>query len=660
MIANVVFGLPVDKVFSYSVPAGSQIKIGCRIKAPFRNSVRVGYVVGFSEKNKVDFDIKSITEILDGEPFLSGEILELTRWMSSYYYLSWGEAIEAALPGALRKGRMTSNPRQGYFFEKDKYFVRPSELTEHQKKSLSQINQNSGFNVFMLYGVTGSGKTEVYIRAIERVLAGGGSAAMLVPEIALTPQTVSRFISCLGDEISVFHSRLTEAQRFQEWLKLKEGINKVCIGTRSSIFAPLKNLKLIVIDEEHDSSYKQQDSPRYHARDVALKRAQICRCPVILGSATPSLESFYKAVSKKYYLLELPDRVEKKSMPDVGVVDLTTVKRRSSRSMVFSPALESELKDVLGRHMQAILFLNRRGFSTFVYCSKCGYVSKCPGCNVALTYHIKTKTLLCHYCSHKELVPEACPNCRGGYLNMRGIGTQRVESELHKIFPNSVRTARLDSDVLKKRGELERIIEAFKNKDIDVLIGTQIVAKGHDFPDVELVGVILADLSLNIIDFRADENTFSMLTQVAGRSGRGENRGKVIVQTYNPDHFAIQTSLNHDYKSFYAQEIEKRKQLGFPPFNDLIKMEFRHKDEKKVKQAAQRVKDKIASVSKGAYQVLGPAPHPVRKKNNVYRWNIIIKVKNIEQASRMLYNIIGYNKRVDGVNIVVDVNPRED
>ncbi|HEO63790.1 MAG TPA: primosomal protein N', partial [Candidatus Omnitrophica bacterium] len=591
MIANVVFGLPVDRVFNYSVPAGSQIKIGCRVKAPFRSSVKVGYVVGFSEKKEFDFDVKNITEILDEEPFLSDDILELTRWMSAYYYVSWGEVIEAALPGALRKGKKSSNPRQGYFFEKDKHFVRPSNLTEHQKKSLSEINQSSGFDVFMLYGVTGSGKTEVYIRAIEKVISEGGSALILVPEIALTPQTVSRFISCLGDEISVFHSRLTEAQRFQEWLKLKQGINKVSIGTRSSIFAPVKDLRLIVIDEEHDSSYKQQDSPRYHARDVAIKRAQICRCPVILGSATPSLESFYKAMSKKYRFLELPGRVEEKIMPDVRVVDLATVKRRSSRSMVFSPVLESELKDVLGRNMQAILFLNRRGFSTFLYCPKCGYVSKCPGCDVALTYHIKTKTLLCHYCNHKEFLPETCPDCRSGYLSMRGIGTQRVESELHKIFPNSVRTARLDSDVLNKKGELERIIRAFKNKDINVLVGTQIVAKGHDFPDVELVGVILADLSLNIMDFRADESTFSMLTQVAGRSGRGESRGRVIVQTYNPNHFAIQTSLSHDYKSFYAQEIEKRKQLGFPPFSELIKMEFRHKDEKKVKEASRKVKN---------------------------------------------------------------------
>ncbi|MDP8215960.1 MAG: primosomal protein N' [Candidatus Kaelpia imicola] len=660
MLINVVFGLAVDRVFSYSLPPDiSKVEIGSRVKAPFRNSIRVGYIVGIDESGKSFPGLKDIVELLDDKPFLNREMLQLSEWISSYYYSSWGEAIEAIVPSVLRKGRESYGPRKDYLSLADDSFIRPTVLTKDQKEVLKTINRSLGsFNSFLLHGVTGSGKTEVYIRVIEEVLDRGQSAIVLVPEIALTPQTISRFKKCLGDKISVLHSRLTEAQRFKEWKKLKDETNRISIGTRSAVFAPLENLGLIVIDEEHDSSYKQNETPRYHAREVALKRAQINNCPLILGSATPALESYHKAQSGEHVLLKLPERVKNQSLPVVGVVDLKTVKKKSIGNMIFTPPLRSKLEEVLSRDMQAILFLNRRGFSTFIYCQNCGYVAKCKRCDLTLTYHMKTKDLICHYCNYRDNLPEVCPQCHNRYLSLRGIGTQRVLSELYKLFP-SVRAERLDSDSLAKRGKLDDIISQFRAKKIDILVGTQIVAKGHDFPHVELVGVILADLSLNILDFRAGERTFSLITQVAGRSGRGDNRGSVIIQTYNPEHFTIKTSVDHDYESFYAEEIRRREEIGFPPFSELIKIEFRHKDERKVKEVAEKIKAKLIESSGGMVDVLGPAPSPVKKRKDVYRWNLISKTKNAEQISRLLYSIIGYNRRLEGVNIIVDVNPYE-
>ncbi|MDP8253847.1 MAG: primosomal protein N' [Candidatus Kaelpia aquatica] len=660
MLINVVFGLAVDRVFSYSLPSGiSKVEIGSRVKAPFRNSIKVGYVVGINEDGKSFPGLKDILELLDDKPLLNEEMLQLSKWISSYYYSSWGEAIEAIVPSILRKGRESYGPRKDYLSLADDSFIRPTVLTKDQEEVLKTINRTLGsFSSFLLHGVTGSGKTEVYIRVIEEVLKRGQSAIVLVPEIALTPQTISRFKKCLGDKISVLHSRLTEAQRFKEWEKLKDETNRVSIGTRSAVFAPLENIGLIVIDEEHDSSYKQNETPRYHAREVALKRAQINGCPLILGSATPALESYYKAQRGEHILLRLPERVKEQSLPLVGVVDLKTVKKKSMADMIFTPPLKSKLEEVLSRDMQAILFLNRRGFSTFIYCQNCGYVVKCRRCDITLTYHMKTKDLICHYCNYRSDLPELCPQCRNKYLSLRGIGTQRVVSELHKLFP-SARAERLDSDSLAEKGKLDDIISRFRERKIDILVGTQIVAKGHDFPHVELVGVILADLSLNILDFRSGEKTFSLITQVAGRSGRGDNRGSVVIQTYNPEHFTIKTSVDHDYESFYAQEIKRREEIGFPPFSELIKIEFRHKDERKVKSAAEKVKAKLIESLGSVVDVLGPAPSPVKKKKDVYRWNLISKTKNVEQTSRLLYNIIGYNRCLDGVNVIVDVNPYE-
>ncbi len=663
MIVEVAFGLPVDKTFYYRIPenlSGNNIVAGIRVRAPFRNQIKTGYVVDVIEK-QLSQELKEIIEIIDSEPIINPDILRLTWWMAIHYYSGWGECIETALPGVLRKGKKSVTPRKQITIKPDVKFRRPKKLTPAQEKALATIRKKfDDFNVFLLFGVTASGKTEVYLQTVELAIRKNKSALVLVPEIALSPQTISRFKNRFPKvEISVFHSGLTEAQRFQEWKKIKDGISKICIGTRSAIFAPFSDLGVIIIDEEHDSSYKQDERPRYHVRDLAIFRARTFKCPVILGSATPSLESYYKAQRGDYILLELPHRIKKKRLPEVEIIDLRLQKRRRLKPVVFSQPLKVELERVVNNKSQAMLFLNRRGFSTSLVCLKCGYVAKCPRCEIALTYHSQRKILICHHCNYHSERLSICPQCQSRYLVYRGFGTQKVISELHKLF-SGITAARLDSDAVRKRGILEKIIQEFRDHKIDVLVGTQIIAKGHDFPNVDLVGVILADLSLNIIDFRAGEKTFSLLTQVAGRSGRGRGKGRVLIQTYNPQHYTIQTSLRQDYVSFYHQEIERRRILGLPPFSELIKLECRHKKERKVEQVAYKIQQLLQEFAGKEFEILGPAPHPVPKLRGEYRWDLVIKSKNLASTLRLLYNIIGFKIQFEGVKLIVDVNPYED
>ncbi len=663
MIVEVAFGLPVDKTFKYIIPSSfssKKITPGVRVRAPFRSEVKIGYVVDVLKEGDRE-GLKEISEVLDSRPVINSDILQLTWWMAIHYYSAWGECIEASIPGLVRKGRKTVKPHKEISIKPDVNFKKPKRLTPAQERAFKTIREKfNAFNVFLLFGVTASGKTEIYLRAVELALDRGKSALVLVPEIALSPQTVSRFKNRFRNiGISVLHSGLTEAQRFQEWNKIKDGESRICIGTRSAIFAPFVNLGVIIIDEEHEISYKQDERPRYHARALAIIRGKIFNCPVILGSATPSLESYYKAKKGEYILLELPHRIKRKKLPDVKIIDLRSEKRRGLKPLVFSQPLKVEIQSLLDRKAQAMLFLNRRGFSTSLVCLKCGYVIKCPRCEISLTYHSRVKRLICHHCNYKAEKISICPQCQSRYLIYRGFGTQKVVSELHRLFPG-ITTARLDSDALRKRGVLEKIIQEFRDHKIDILVGTQIIAKGHDFPNVDLVGVILADLSLNIIDFRAGERTFSLLTQVAGRSGRGRRGGRVIIQTYNPEHYTIQTSLKQDYPSFYSQEIERRKILELPPFSQLIKLELRHKDQNKAEQKAYRIKELLEGFANRDFEILGPAPHPVPRLRGEYRWDLIIKSKNLASTLRLLYNIIGFRIRFEGVKLIVDVDPYED
>ena len=445
-------------------------------------------------------------------------------------------------------------------------------LTEEQKEAFEKINASLQFNEydeFLLFGVTGSGKTEIYIQLIEEALKLGKDSIMLVPEISLTPQTVDRFLSRFGEEkIAVLHSKLSVGERYDQWKKIERGDAKIVIGARSAIFAPVQNLGIIIIDEEHDESYKSEMSPRYNAKEIASYLGEKNNVPVVLGSATPDMNTYYKAINGKIELVELTKRANNASLPDVEIVDLRTELATGNKTMI-SGKLHEAIEENLRNKKQTILFLNRRGFSTFIMCRDCGYTAKCKNCDITLTYHLKENKLKCHYCGYETNALTVCPECGSKNIRYFGTGTQKLEEQVKNLFPQAS-TIRMDIDTVTKKNSHEDILNSFKNDGIDILIGTQMVVKGHDFPNVTLVGVIAADSSLNIDDYRAHERTFQTLTQVAGRAGRGKDKGKVIIQTYNPDAFCIQYAKKQDYKVFYNTEIMLRKQLRYPPFCDII------------------------------------------------------------------------------------------
>ncbi|MFA4906100.1 MAG: primosomal protein N' [Candidatus Margulisiibacteriota bacterium] len=492
------------------------------------------------------------------------------------------------------------------------------ELTPHQEKALELIN-NSPKQTILLYGVTGSGKTEVYLRAIAEVLKNKQSAIALVPEISLTPQLVRRFRERFYDHIAILHSGLTIKERDQEWQKAAEGKAQIVLGTRSAIFAPLSNLGLVVLDEEYETTYKQEKNPRYHAREIAEQLG----VTVILGSATPSIETFYKAQTGVYKIATLPERIDNRPLPPVEVVDM-----REEKAWMLSQRLRNEIKETLSRGEKVILFLNRRGYFTYAQCKECGSAVECPQCSVALVYHNSVKKLICGHCG---LIAEAqviCPKCQNASISFRGIGTQRIESEVAQVYPQA-KIIRLDRDVVVKRGSHEVSFAAFAEGDADVLIGTQLVTKGMDVASVTLVGVVSADTSLNLPDFRAAERTFQQLTQVAGRAGRHHLPGKVIVQTFNPEHYAIKYAAKHDYEGFYKEEIKEREELFYPPFSRLINLVISSKDEKKAEVIAQDL-GRLIKLPQGKYQLLGPAPAPIAKIRGQYRYFILLKGEKID------------------------------
>lgn len=507
----------------------------------------------------------------------------------------------------------------------------PLLLSEEQERAVREIVaalERKERAVFLLHGVTGSGKTEVYLRAIAAALQRGRQAMMLVPEIALTPQMVEIFRSRFGAQVALLHSRLTQRERYGEYRRLREGKANVVLGARSAIFAPLESPGLIVIDEEHEPSYKQEESPRYHARTVALRLAGYSGAVVVLGSATPSLESFVQAGGRgPYRLLQLTRRVGGRPLPAVQVVDLRQEMREGNTGML-SRCLQEAIAERLARREQVILFLNRRGHSTLVVCRECGLVLKCPQCDITLTYHLGQR-LRCHYCSFNVRVPSLCPGCGGRYLSFLGTGTQKIELELQKLFPQAG-ILRLDSDSAGRGRRYREIIESFRRGRADILVGTQMVAKGLDMPGVTLVGVVNADISLYLPDFRASERTFQLLTQVAGRSGRGEREGQVIIQTYTPHHYAITCARDHDYLSFYRQEMAVRRALGYPPFSYLCRLLFTGTGEESVAEGAGVFAREIRAQEAGV-EVLGPAPAPLGRLKGRYRWHLVLKAA--EQAA---------------------------
>ena len=539
---QITLNLPLNDVFDYSVPEKyqNQVQVGKRVWVQFGNRIMSGVIVRLSNISEIA-KTRDIKSVIDEEPIVSEYMIRLCRWISDYYMCSWGEAIDAAIAVPFKKGKTSVTPRKssyelfsGFSLPEGVRENRSVVLNEEQLNARERINaqiRKSKFKVFLLHGVTASGKTEVYFEAIEQALYLGKKILVFIPEIALTAQTLERFIERFSKEkIAIIHSRLSAGERFLQWKKIKSGEAKIVVGPRSAIFSPLDAPGLIIIDEEHENSYKQEDVPRYHLVDTAVQAAKISDAVVILGSATPCLESYYAGENNVYELINMSKRIKGMEIPDIQLVDMSMQRVRSKRQVIISKPLEDNIGKSLKDRKQVMLFLNRRGFSTFVNCSKCGHVLNCPKCSLALVFHIDKKALVCHHCGFKKAAVQLCPECNDGHIDYLGIGTQKVESHLHRLFPYA-RIARMDSDSVKKKTAHFDILNLFKHGKIDILIGTQMIAKGLDFPNVGLVGVISADVSLNLPDFRASERTFSLLMQVSGRTGRSMSKGKVVIQT---------------------------------------------------------------------------------------------------------------------------------
>ena len=533
-------------------------------------------------------------------------------------------------------------------------------LNESQQAAFQQISaalETRAFHTFLLHGVTGSGKTEVYLNAIEAVLAGGRGALLLVPEIALTPAVAGQFFSRFGDRVAILHSAFTDVERSEQWRRIRSGSASVVVGTRSGVFAPVRNLGLIVVDEEHDGSYKQEESPRYNGRDVAIVRAQAAGAVVVLGSATPSLESRYNAERGKYTLLELPERIEARPMPAVDLIDMRQEFLETRKQATFSRKLMEAIAVRLENGEQTIVLLNRRGFSSFVACRSCGERVECVNCSLTLTYHKRDRRLLCHYCGYAAKVPSVCPKCSSEHIYFLGLGSERVEEELHQAFP-AARIARLDRDTVTGKRHYETILQDFREGTYDILVGTQMIAKGHDIPNVTLVGVVSADVGLGMPDFRAAERTFQLLTQVAGRAGRGSVPGIVLIQTINPDHYAVRMAGAQDYQAFYEKEIHFRRMMHYPPFSAMANVLVRAEK----KEMAMRMSSDLGmllSPCPERLKVMGPAEAPVPRLKNEYRYQFLIKAASRKALNELLQSIrkFAVDRKWGATALVIDVDP---
>ncbi|MBC1647494.1 primosomal protein N' [Listeria welshimeri] len=548
---------------------------------------------------------------------------------------------------------ISRDPYQNHQFEKSESL----QLLPDQQTACWKITAATEQETFLIHGVTGSGKTEIYLQTIEAKLKEGKEAIVLVPEISLTPQMVERFKSRFGSEVAVLHSALSSGEKYDEWRKIERKEARVVVGARSAVFAPLENLGIIIIDEEHEASYKQEDNPRYHARDVAIWRANKYQCPVVLGSATPSLESFARAKKGVYTLIELPSRVNDRAMPEVSVVDMREELRKENRTE-FSTELLEKIKDRIAKKEQTVLMLNRRGYSSFVMCRDCGYVVECPNCDISLTYHQSSNQMKCHYCGHEERVPQKCPSCEGEHIRYFGTGTQKVEESLTKLIPEA-RVIRMDVDTTRTKGAHEKLLKSFRNHEADILLGTQMIAKGLDFPDITLVGVLNADTMLHLPDFRASERTFQLLTQVSGRAGRHERTGEVVVQSYNPEHYSIEFAKKHDFIGFYNHEMQLRKMGSYPPFYYLTMINVSDENEIKairtIQEMAQFLRGKLGPDA----VVLGPVPSTITRIKNKYRYQCIIKYKIEPDLKKELKTLITHYQKDQqkGLTITIDVQP---
>ncbi|WP_408010935.1 primosomal protein N' [Pseudalkalibacillus sp. A8] len=550
------------------------------------------------------------------------------------------------------------DPYQNRAFEK----TMPLTLTNEQKRTIEPILEDintEAHKTFLIHGVTGSGKTEIYLQAIEQVLNLGKEAIMLVPEISLTPQMVQRFKGRFGSEVAVLHSGLSVGEKYDEWRKIHRNEAKVVVGARSAIFAPFKKLGIIIIDEEHESSYKQEENPRYHAREIAIQRGKFHQCPVVLGSATPTLESYARAQKGVYTIGTLNERVNNKDLPKAEIVDMREELRSGNRSL-FSEALFERLKDRKEKGEQSVLLLNRRGYSTFINCRDCGYVAQCPHCDISLTFHKRYSSLKCHYCGYETQQPSQCPECNSEHIRFFGTGTQKVEEELNRLMPEA-RVIRMDVDTTSRKGMHEKLLNTFAEKKADILLGTQMIAKGLDFPNVTLVGVLAADSMLHLPDFRSSERTFQLLTQVGGRAGRHELSGEVVIQSYTPEHYSIQLAQHHDFLTFYNKEMQIRKLHQYPPFYFLALVTISHEELMYVVDICEKIAARLKESLSSHAVVLGPVASPIPRMKDRYRYQCVIKYKNEPSLKETLNEIlVHYQKRMqqDGLLISIDMHPQ--
>ena len=720
MVANVLVELSnrnIDKTFTYNIPNELEnlIKVGIRVLVPFGKQTLEGFVLSISENTNSEIELKDIIKPIDDEVILNEELLELGKFIKRKTLSTLISAYQVMLPKALKADKKTkiNKSYESNIIIKDEKLLKDYKLTDKQKIIIDEIRNgkndkkhlkdlatsslttllNKGIleevlsekyrlsienkkeykkvelnyeqknavntvlsdldksNTYLLYGVTGSGKTEVYMEIIDAMLLQGKTAIVLVPEISLTPQMVERFSSRFKENIAILHSRLNDGEKYDEYRKIARGEVKIVIGARSAIFAPLKNIGVIIVDEEHTTSYKQESTPKYNAIDIAVERAKYHNAQVVLGSATPTLESFAKVIKGIYKLIELKKRANNKALPTVTLVDMNKEKNRNNH---FSKTLIQEIQNTLDRKEQVILLLNRRGYSSFVTCSNCGYVSKCPNCDITLTYHKTSDMERCHYCGYATKRKEVCPECHEKAIEQLGYGTEKIEEELKSLF--NARVIRMDLDTTGTKGAHEKIISAFRNQEYDILLGTQMIAKGLDFANVTLVGVINADTSLMIPNFRSSEYTFDLLSQVSGRSGRGEKKGTVIIQTFNQDHYAIKLAKTHDYMAFFREEMKIRKTLQYPPYCFLVSIKVISKDynlaQTESNLIAKRLRENLLNST-----VLGPSIGSTFKINNTYRFGIIIKYKKEDNLYPFLEKMLDYYKINDKIRLDIDFNP---
>lgn len=664
MIVDVAVPVPVAKSFHYRVPKSvdSDITVGSLLEVPFGSRRMHGFVLGFPEQAGVDSHrMKEIGRVVVSKPLFDESTLSFFRRVSEYYCHPLGEVISAAIPKScwsdvrpLKKGG-----REKQTIDLTSLVQDPPPLTEDQRVAVNAVLEDRQKLPVLLHGVTGSGKTEVYIRVIEAVLADQQGAIVLVPEISLTPQLLARFSARFPKLTAVLHSSLTARQRRIEWQRVWSGEARVVIGARSAVFAPVKALGLIVVDEEHETSYKQEDQLRYHGRDMAVLRAQFEKARVVLGSATPSLESYSNQLAGKYRYVRLPKRIGERPMPHPILVDLKdTAQRFSEKIPYLSQELVARLRNCLAQKEQALLYLNRLGYAHFIYCKDCGHAPKCRSCDVSLTYYQKPVRLKCHYCGLILPAPVSCESCQGINFDTMGVGTEQLEKILVELFP-SARIARMDRGVIRKKWDLESLIKRVADREIDIVIGTQMIAKGHDFPGVTLVGILVADASLNLPDFRANEKTFQTIVQVSGRAGRGREAGKVVIQTLNPLHPVLQWASRNALEEFYENELAQRKVTAFPPFTRMVLLRFQHRNASLVQQFSLCVAENLKRYqSKMATEIFGPSEAPLARIKNLYRWQCLVKgqtVSAVRQACSLAFEIAAAKKT--NVQMAVDVDP---